>query len=196
MRRWRELLLDKGPEESFHMHVGMRIVKTVIAVYLCGLIGYLRDELGFFAIIAAVICMQKSTDATIKNSFNRVVGTAIGGVFGVALLFVETHLHMQRFMPLYLLVVALLLIPIMLLTLAIKKPTMTAFTCIVFLSIVINHFTDASPYPYALDRLLDTTIGIIVTLIVNLALPPYEKKGGAAALTRGDTNSGKGSGKQ
>ena len=124
------------------------------------------------------------------------VGTAIGGVFGVALLFVETRLHMQRFMPLYLLVVALLLIPIMQLTLAIKKPTMTAFTCIVFLSIVINHFTDASPYPYALDRLLDTTIGIIVTLIVNLALPPYEKKGGAAALTRGDTNSGKGSGKQ
>ena len=191
MGRWRDLLFDKGPEEGFRIHVGMRIVKTVIAVYVCGLIGYLRGELGFFAIIAAVICMQKSTDATIKNSFNRVVGTAIGGVFGVAL-----HLHMQRFMPLYLLAVALLLIPIMLLTLAIKKPTMTAFTCIVFLSIVINHFTDASPYPYALDRLLDTTIGIIVTLIVNLALPPYEKKGGAAALTRGDTNSGKGSGKQ
>lgn len=196
MGRWRDLLFDKGPEEGFRIHVGMRIVKTVIAVYVCGLIGYLRGELGFFSIIAAVICMQKSTDATIKNSFNRVVGTAIGGAFGVAMLFAETHLHMQRFMPLYLLVVALLLIPIMLLTLAIKKPTMTAFTCIVFLSIVINHFTDASPYPYALDRLLDTTIGIIVTLIVNLALPPYEKKGGAAALTRGDTNSGKGSGKQ
>ena len=176
MGRWRDLLFDKGPEEGFRIHVGMRIVKTVIAVYVCGLIGYLRGELGFFSIIAAVICMQKSTDATIKNSFNRVVGTAIGGVFGVAMLFAETHLHLQRCMPIYLLAVALLLIPIILVTLAI-------------LSIVINHFTDASPYPYALDRLLDTIVGIIVTLVVNLALPPYEKRRAAAGDVPASDNS-------
>ena len=172
MKRWRDILFDNGFEEHYHIHIGMRIIKTALAVFICGLIGWLRDEtMYFFSMIAAIICIQKSAEATIKNSFNRVVGTAIGGAFGVALLFAETQLHMQRFMPLYVLVVSLLLIPIIVTTLAIHKPSVSGFTCIVFLSISIYHVGDASPYTYAMNRLLDTVIGIIVALAVNLIMP-------------------------
>src|SRR5699024_5419065 len=85
VKRWRDILFDNGFEEHYHIHVGMRIIKTALAVFICGLIGWLRGEMTFFSMIAAVICIQKSTEATIKNSFNRVVGTAVGGAFGVAL---------------------------------------------------------------------------------------------------------------
>ena len=161
MKRWREILFDNGFEEHYHFHVGMRIIKTALAVLVCGLIGWIRDQdsMNFFSMIAAVICIQKSAEATIKNSFNRVIGTAIGGAFGVALLFVETHVH------------------IMVTTLAIHTPSVTGFTCIVFLSVAIYHVGDSSPYTYAMNRLLDTVVGIIVALIINLAMP------GAAPIT-------------
>lgn len=174
MKSWREILFDNGFEEHYHVHIGMRIIKTALAVFICGLIGWLRDRdgLNFFSMIAAVICIQKSTEATLKNSFNRAVGTAIGGAFGVALLFAETQLHMQQlFLPLYILACSLLIVPIIVTTLAIHKPTVTGFSCIVFLSISIYHVGDVSPYTYAINRLLDTVIGIAVALAVNLLLP-------------------------
>ena len=135
MKRWRDILFDNGFEEHYHIHIGMRIIKTALAVFVCGLIGWLRDQdsVNFFSMIAAVICIQKSAEATIKNSFNRVIGTAIGGTFGVALLFAETQLRMQRFMPLYLLVTSLLIIPIIVSTLVIHKPTVTGFACMLCL---------------------------------------------------------------
>lgn len=175
MKRWRDIIFDNNVEEHYHIHVGMRIIKTVIAVFICGLIGWLRDRDGMniFSMIAAIICIQKSTEATIKNSFNRFAGTAIGGVFGVAVLFMETKLHTQQFMPLYLLILALLLIPIILVTLAIHKPSVSSFTCIVFLGVTVYHVSDANPYTYAVNRLLDTVIGVIVALIINLALPGH-----------------------
>ena len=175
MKRWRDIIFDNNMEEHYHIHVGMRIIKTVIAVFICGLIGWLRDRDGMniFSMIAAIICIQKSTEATIKNSFNRFAGTAIGGVFGVAVLFMETKLHTQQFMPLYLLILALLLIPIILVTLAIHKPSVSSFTCIVFLGVTVYHVSDANPYTYAVNRLLDTVIGVIVALIINLALPGH-----------------------
>lgn len=172
MDRWRELLFDNGFEEHYHVHIGMRMIKTVIAILVCGLIGWVREgSMAFFSMIAAIMCIQKSTEATIKNSFNRVIGTAIGGAFGVVVLFLETHLHIQRFLPAYILVISLMLIPIMVTTLAIHKPTVTGFSCIVFLSVTVYHVTDASPYAYAMDRLLDTILGIIVALVINLAMP-------------------------
>ena len=174
MKRWRDILFDYGIEEHYHFHIGMRIIKTALAVFVCGLIGWLRDRdgLNFFSMIAAIICIQKSAEATIKNSFNRVIGTAIGGAFGVLVLFSETQLHLQRiFMPLYVLVISVMIIPIIVTTLAIHKPSVTGFTCIVFLSVAVYHIGDASPYNYAMNRLLDTIIGIVVALVINLAMP-------------------------
>ena len=171
MKRWRDILFDNGFEEHYHIHIGMRIIKTALAVFICGLLGVLRGEMTFFAMIAAVMCVQKSTEMTLKNSFNRFVGTAIGGVYGVALLFLETQIHMQRWMPLYIFVCSFMMIPIIVTALALHKPTVAGFSCIVFLSISVYHVGDASPYTYALNRLLDTTIGIIVALLVNLVMP-------------------------
>ena len=37
--------------------------------------------------------MQKSAEKTFTTSFNRIMGTAVGGVFGVVVLFLETELH-------------------------------------------------------------------------------------------------------
>lgn len=175
MKPWRELFFEEV-EPPHHFHIGMRIIKTVIAVFICGLLGWLRDETSFFSMIAAVLCMQKSAEKTFTTSFNRIMGTAVGGAFGVVVLFLETKLHVQRVMPVYYLIVSVMLIPVILSTIAIKKPSVAGFACVVFLSTTIYHVGDAAPYTYALNRMLDTVMGIVVALVVNLAMPGPKKR--------------------
>lgn len=175
MKPWRELFFEEV-ETPHHFHIGMRIIKTVIAVFVCSIIGWLRGEMTFFSMIAAVLCMQKSAEKTVTTSFNRIMGTAVGGLYGVMVLFIETQVHAQKIMPLYCLIVSLMLIPVILTTIAIKKPSTAAFACVVFLSTTIYHVGDADPYTYALNRMLDTVIGIVVALAVNLAMPGPKQK--------------------
>ena len=42
------------PPEHRHW-IGMRIIKTVIAVFLCGLLAFFREASGFYSMIAAVV---------------------------------------------------------------------------------------------------------------------------------------------
>ena len=63
--------------------IGMRIIKTVVAVFLCGLLAFLRDKSALYSMFAALFCVQKSTGKTIQSSINRVLGTLVGGVVGV-----------------------------------------------------------------------------------------------------------------
>lgn len=170
MKPWRELFFEEV-EPPHHFHIGMRIIKTVIAVFVCAIIGWLRGEMTFFSMIAAVLCMQKSAEKTLSTSFNRVMGTAVGGAYGVIVLFLETQFNLQRVPPLFYLVVSLMLIPVILTTIGIKKPSVAGFACVVFLSTTVYHVGDADPYTYALNRMLDTVIGIVVALIVNLTMP-------------------------
>lgn len=71
--------------------IGMRIVKTAIAVFLCFLIDLLRNHQGvpFYSAIAAILCMQPFVSNSVKVAFNRSVGTFIGGLFGMLVLLAE-----------------------------------------------------------------------------------------------------------
>lgn len=175
MKPWKELFFEEV-EAPHHFHIGMRIVKTVLAVFVCSILGWLRGETAFFSMIAAVLCMQKSAEKTLTTSFNRVIGTAVGGAYGVIVLFLETQFRLQRILPLFYLIVSLMLIPVILTATGIKKPSVAAFACVVFLSTTVYHVGDADPYTYALNRMLDTVIGIVVALIVNLAMPGPKMK--------------------
>ena len=175
MKPWKELFFEEV-EAPHHFHIGMRIVKTVLAVFVCSILGWLRGETAFFSRIAAVLCMQKSAEKTLTTSFNRVIGTAVGGAYGVIVLFLETQFRLQRILPLFYLIVSLMLIPVILTATGIKKPSVAAFACVVFLSTTVYHVGDADPYTYALNRMLDTVIGIVVALIVNLAMPGPKMK--------------------
>ncbi|MCL1828096.1 MAG: FUSC family protein [Oscillospiraceae bacterium] len=152
-------------------HVGFRIIKTVTAVFLCALAGELHDQPVYFSMIAAVICMQNTTGETLEAAFNQVIGTVIGGVFGVALLYLELLIGLERFMPLYYLVCSLFLIPVILTTLIIKKSSASALACIVFLSIAVFRLGTAYPWLYALQRVIDIIIGVAAAFLINIILP-------------------------
>ena len=71
-------------------HIGQRILKTGIAVFLCLLIYYLRgysgQDMPTEAAITAIVCMQPYVRDTRTYAINRFAGTLIGAFWGLALL--------------------------------------------------------------------------------------------------------------
>ena len=149
----------------------MRIIKTVIAVFLCGLLAFFREASGFYSMIAAVVCIQNSAGKTIESSINRMAGTLIGGVAGVLVVYSLDMLGVLYMELLRYVVLSMMLIPIIKLCLAIKKPGCAAMACIVFLCVTINHSIGDTPAVYSIDRLFETLVGVALACGIDILLP-------------------------
>lgn len=148
--------------------IGMRIIKSAVAVFLCFGVYLLRGQgMPFYSAIAAVLCMQPYVSNSIKVALNRTVGTLIGGVFGMAVLLFEQSCLPRDLPVLQYAVISLVIIPLIYVTLLVKKSTASYITCVVFMSITVSHGADVNPYLFAVDRMVDTLIGIAVSLGVN-----------------------------
>lgn len=151
--------------------VGMRIIKTVVAVFLCGLLGYARGESAFFSMMAALICIQNSTGKTIRSSVNQALGTLIGGAAGVLVVYCLDVLGILYIEPARYLMLALVLIPIIRFCLYIRKADVAALACMVFLCVTVDHGPEDIPAVYAIQRMFETLVGVGAACAVDLLLP-------------------------
>ena len=150
------------------LRVGGRTVKTVLAVYLCLLIGIVRkSDTSFYAAIAAVLCVQRTSKDSIREAFNREVATVIGGIWGMLVLLFERYFWCSPCEVLRYLFLSVILIPIINFSVLIKRERGTFLMCVVFLCITVTHGNDESPLSFGIARILDTTIGIVIALIIN-----------------------------
>lgn len=147
--------------------IGLRTIKTGIAVGLSMFIASLFNlKSPIFTGIAAVMAMQSSVFESFYIGKNRMLGTFIGALIGLAFSFLLPNNYL--FMALGVIVV----IYIHNLFEWNKSLTLSA---IVFLAIYIN--TEGARIPYAFNRVLDTFIGISVSVLINyLILAPNTKK--------------------
>lgn len=160
------------PHLHLHLHwrhIGMRIIKTVIAVFLCGLFAYIRKESAFFSMIAALACIQNTATETIKSSVDRMIGTLIGGVTGIMVVYAMNDLGVIHLELLRYLVVALLLIPIIEISLMVKKPGCASMACMVFMCLVVD--PGDKPAVYSIQRLFETFVGAALACGINMLLP-------------------------
>lgn len=155
---------------------GMRTVKSAVAVLICLCIGTLRGESGmpFYSAIAAVLCMQPDIVGSLKTAAQRTLATLIGGFMGLMLLLLERYVLPPLPLLLHYVLVAVAIIPLIHMTVMMKKTDVSYVTCVVFLSVVISHASDLSPLLFSVNRMLDTLIGIVVSLLVNIVeMPGY-----------------------
>lgn len=154
--------------------IGMRMLKTAIAVFSCFVIYIIRGKTGlpFYSAIAAVLCMQPYVENSIKVAKNRTVGTFIGAFFGmIVLIFQSKCVPLEDVLMQYFLA-SIFIIPVIYTTILLKKPTASYIACVVFLSITIAHGADVNPFKFVMYRVTDTLIGIFVSLFINrLHLP-------------------------
>ncbi len=150
--------------------IGMRIIKSAIAVSLCMIIDLLRGEEGmvFYSQLAALWCIQMYRNNTFSNAILRTIGTVVGAIYG--LIYILIYPRASILLPGNWMEIICIFIGIVLViytTVLIQKKGAAYFSCVVFLSIVVNHIGDANPYNFVLNRFLDTMIGIVIGVLVN-----------------------------
>lgn len=159
--------------------IGQRILKSAFAVFAVYVIYYLRDYKGipFYSAIGAIQCIQPYRANSKKVMLNRIFGTFNGAIFGLITILIDMYYIQQESQFQYFLLVSLMIIPLMYTSIACKKPEVTYFCCVVYLSITITHIGDENPLLFVLNRIIDTFIGIAVaSLINNVRLPKVRDK--------------------
>jgi hypothetical protein len=160
--------------------IGMRIIKSGIAILLCYLVSFLRGNSGivFYSHLASLWCIQVYVEKSKQNAIQRLIGTSMGAVYG--LIYLLSRNEIERFVELNELadacIISFLIVLILYSTVLIRKKQASYFSCVVFLSIVVNHVTDANPYLFVWNRFLDTVIGIGIGMFVNTFSLPHEKR--------------------
>lgn len=156
--------------------IGLRIIKSAVAVFLCYLLNYFRGEEGivFYSQLSVLWCIQSYISTTKKNAFQRIVGTFIGAGFGLLILLLFKVLRNNFLLEgftLYIIqavITSLGIILVLYATVILKKKQASYFSCVVFLSIVVIHFADNNPFLFTFNRVVDTMIGIVIGVSVNL----------------------------
>lgn len=143
--------------------IGMRNIKTGLAVFICVIISrLLKLEYPFYSVIAAIIAMQSSVEASFKTGKNRMLGTFVGAVIG--------HVFALIYHGNIILITLGVMATIHICNLLNWKNAIS-IACVVFVSIMLSD-KSRDPLFYSINRLLDTFIGIIVALLINRFIFP------------------------
>ena len=163
--------------------IGMRVIKTAVAVmvsyalFLPFGLTY-REELGgvlgqmgpLYACIACIICTQSTLGQTFYQGISRLIGVLVGGALGTATLLLGPAL--EHFW-LKTIVLGVVCVAGVWLCLLIKRPTACGMACILPCVILITGVTGVTRYYYAVARIIETIVGLLVALAVNAALPDH-----------------------
>ena len=145
--------------------IGMRNIKTTLSVFLCLLIfEIINRENSIFACIAAVICLQNTIDDSMKTGRARLIGTLIGGFVGALVLFIVNMFFNNNILIFIIPIGIMILIQI---CVSINMKQSVVICCVVYLSVMITKNHDNGYLIYTINRVLDTSVGILIALLVN-----------------------------
>lgn len=153
-------------ENIFHTKIGQRNVKTAICVFICiFLFSLFGDGSSIYACISALICLQDTVENSVEMGKHRILGTILGAFIGLIYLYI---INIIPSLPnsLYAMFISLGIVFIIFILNAFKKTDTISICCVVFLIITLN-YNQVDAYYYALERTVDTLIGIVVAIVVN-----------------------------
>lgn len=158
-------------QPKFHLHIGMRNFKTAMAATLCALLYIPVHRNPTFACIGAIFGIGSDMDNSWLNGGNRLFGTIIGGFLGMILFHFYIMFYPDGDMhPLMLIFIFVGVVLVVLTSLFCRWPGAIQPGGVVLCIILFN--TPVETYvSYALNRMLDTGIGVVIALLINLLLP-------------------------
>lgn len=162
-RKLRSLLVSLLP--------GMRVIKTVIAIFLCWMIGlFIRGNKDLVdAPIAAVLVMQTSVESSIKLGLLRLLGTLLAGFYAVLMIEILIgRLSLEAKSLPFLALASLSLLPFSLFLITANLHRAMATTMLVFIVIIANAKSDANvSAALAVNRVINTAVGVAVATFIN-----------------------------
>ncbi|WP_236932750.1 FUSC family protein [Geosporobacter ferrireducens] len=150
------------------MKIGLRTIKTGIAVGLSILIAPLLEiKNPFFVVISAFIAMQPTVSDSWRTGINRLLGTSLGAAVGLGFVLISSE------SPILTGLGTIVLISIMN---HLKLQDSIVMASIVFAGVFFN--AEGEYIDFAFRKLIDTSLGIGIALIINFSIypPVYHQK--------------------
>mgnify|MGYP004514290991 CR=1 FL=1 len=147
--------------------IGLRAIKTAIAVAICALIStFFNHEDIFCACIASVICMEQTCEQTWDTGINRIIGTLIGGTVGYLAL--ESICSFPTYEWIRILVLPIgILIVVYACNLIDKKPAVSIGCVVIIVILSRSGASTSSTLTYVVQRVSDTLLGVFVAMMIN-----------------------------
>lgn len=150
-----------------HLHIGLRAFKTALAVTVALLIARaLGTYSPIFSGLGAIVAMARTLKDSLREARTQFVGVILGGIIGFLLLLISPA-------PSPLLTGVGILSAIVLCNL-LGLYYAVSLAAIIVLSVCVS--TSGNPMIEMVYRLVDTSIGLIVGLVVNMLIKPYNNR--------------------
>jgi len=155
---------------NFKYKPGMRAFKTILAVFLTVIVSNLlgRQDI-LFALIGAFIAMGSTVSNSFVDAKNRIIGTILGAIVGLIFFNIQSGASPY---------IAIGVSIIIYLCNVFKIDKTIPISCIVFFCVVLKDVNVQDTFSYTIDRIIDTSIGIIISILINIIVfpPNYIKR--------------------
>lgn len=153
--------------------IGYRNIKTGIAVFLSIVIYSLLGRTDYFYVcVATILCMGNTIESSVNAGKHRIIGTLIGGLFSVLLIWLVNFTSIKYTNPILL---GIGISTVIHLCNMFKAQEACSLGCVVFLSIMIN-YTNENAISYVFLRTFDTLMGVFIAFLINTTIKPYDTK--------------------
>lgn len=153
-------------KKYFCFHIGMRTLKTAVAVILSMVIVNAfgtTDSRLIFAMLGAMAAVQTTFKDSWESSLTQIVGVLFGAVLSAGLVLLPIH---------RLAVAGIGIILVITLYNAVGIRFSPVLPCLIVVTMCVS--PDIHPMAYALGRVWDTTIGLTVGMLINTLVFPYD----------------------
>ncbi len=148
------------------VELALSIRVTIAALVSLALAQFLQLPLPLWAVLTAVIVTQMSVGRSLKATFDYLVGTLGGAIYGGAIGVLIPHSSEIALLA----VLALAVSPLALIAAINPRFSVAPITAIIVL--LIPTMTHASPIASALDRVIEVALGGVTGLVVSFLLWP------------------------
>lgn len=150
--------------------LGMRTIKTALAVMLCILLFYLTDRGSpLIAALAAVFSLRQDLTTSISFGRSRVLGNSLGGLFAMIFYYVQSFFKNDFYVELFLLPFFVILVIVLSDGINNNSGIISAIATMLLIAFSIPQ---GESILYALNRVLDTFIGTIIAISLNGVISP------------------------
>ncbi|MBQ8797364.1 MAG: FUSC family protein [Oscillospiraceae bacterium] len=154
--------------KRLHFHIGLRTLKTAVAVLIAMVLVEFygtSDSKLIFAMLGAMTAMRPTFRESLYACLAQLVGVLLGAVLGVGLLKLPIPGLAQAGIGIVLVITLYNMLRI---------PFAPDLPCLVVVLLCVT--PDIQPWAYAIGRFWDTFIGLVVGMLINVLVFPYDNR--------------------
>ena len=158
--------------EFGRFRLGMRTIKSALAVFLCILFFHVTDRgLPMIAALSAVFSLRQDLTTTVSFGRSRIIGNSIGGFLGIIYFLVKNYFHNDFLVELFLMPVLVVIVIVVSDGINNNSGIISAIATLLLIALSVPQGESSL---YAIQRVLDTFIGTFIAIGINFFLRPPE----------------------